>query len=302
MISIATACALVEPGLAHDFWLEASTFHPPRRSPIEIDFLVGHDGGRSRWPLRKERIVSFVDHGPDGAIDRRRSIDTIEAQRSGGARLSFTGEGTHVLAFESRPSSIELPAARFNDYAQKEGLTLAIRDREAMGAKSAPGRELYSRRAKILVQIGETPTANILKPLGQTLEIVTEKNPYVLGADEMLPVQVLFHGEPLSGALVDLESLSVGVFPIVTKTTDKFGRAEFSLPKIGAWKLNVVWATPCADDNDADFDTTFASLTFGFDQEKTNRGRVVSIARRRRQKPRAARIERGMHASLKERG
>jgi uncharacterized GH25 family protein len=83
-------------------------------------------------------------------------------------------------------------------------------------------------------------------------------------------VRVLFHGKPLAGALVDLESLSVGILPIVTKITDDRGRAQFSLPKTGAWKLNVIWTTPRADNDGAEFDTIFASLTFGYNEREND--------------------------------
>jgi hypothetical protein len=49
--------------------------------------------------------------------------------------------------------------------------------------------------------------------------------------------------------------------------TDDAGVASFSMPTRGSWLVSVVWTRRLADAADADYETTFSSLTFGFPEE-----------------------------------
>ena len=121
---------------------------------------------------------------------------------------------------------------------------------------------LYSRRAKALVQVGAQATDTVSQPIGQTLEIVPERNPYLVKPGEPLRVVVWFHGSPLPGASVVLESLGAGATHGTPALTDSRGSASWPLPSKGDWKVNVVWSYPI-DDPRADYETIFCSLTFG---------------------------------------
>ena len=161
----------------------------------------------------------------------------------------------------------ELPAIRFNDYANAEGLALVTAQRRRAGTLDTSGRERYSRRAKALVQVGRPTAADAAlatRPIGLKLEIVPDRNPYSLAATRVLPVHVVFQGRRLAGATVKLTNLANDDRPVATAVTDHAGRARFVIPSDGQWLLNVIWAEPVAGDPKADFDTTFSSLTFGF--------------------------------------
>ena len=188
--------------------------------------------------------------------------------------LSFAALGTHVLAFESTHATSNLPSIRYNDYIKVEGLAPAIHYRTRLNAMDTPGREFYSRRCKLLIQVGpatDKTQSQVTKPLGLTLEIVPERNPYALRPGEALPVRVLYEGHPLPGALVKLTNLEFDVRPVAMHLTDAAGRAVFDLPRKGDWLINVIWTKPIAGNPDADFDTTFSSLTFGFAQTSGSR-------------------------------
>ena len=77
-----------------------------------------------------------------------------------------------MLAIHSAHAVSDLPAVRFNEYLKEEGLVPAQRLRAQAGRTNAPGREIYSRRAKALVQVG-APIDNqrhVTQPIGLTLE------------------------------------------------------------------------------------------------------------------------------------
>jgi uncharacterized GH25 family protein len=117
-----------------------------------------------------------------------------------------------------------------------------------------------------LVQVGPpgADQPHVTRPIGLTLEIVPERNPYAPRASDALPVRVIYEGRPLPGALVKLTNLGADEKPVAQVRTDGAGRATFSVPRRGEWLLNVVWTKPIQGDAPGDFDTTFSSLTFGF--------------------------------------
>jgi len=257
----ATLLALLSgPAGAHDYWLEAQRFRLAAPGEVRLDFRVGHGDDVQPASLRWDRVVALRSYGPMGVRDQQATF-AIGAG-SGSARPRLEGEGTHILAYESYQSLSELEAAKFDKYAEDEGLTAIVAARA--GAGGGPGRELYSRRAKALVQVGAKPTANATEPVGHTLEIVPELNPYALGADRKLPIRVLFRGRPLPGARVDLTELNTGAAAIAVEKTGADGRAAFNVPERGTWKLNVIWGVPNPGNPRAEYETVFASLTFGF--------------------------------------
>ena len=171
-----------------------------------------------------------------------------------------------MIVLETTRAQSTLPSIRFNDYIKVEGMTPAIEQRARLRQGDRDGREQYSRRAKALVQVGDLTAdqAHVTRPVGLTLEIVPQKSPYALTPGEMLPVQILYEGKPLAAATVKLNNLDFDMKPFATHLTDAAGRTAFDVPRRGKWQLNVIWTKPLANNPAADFDTTFSSLTFGF--------------------------------------
>lgn len=247
---------------AHEFWLQPGRFQVAARGAAPAVLMVGAGEARERWNVGPGKVARLQVWGPDGVRDARAAL-----RAPGGAAdviLSYPAPGLHVVTFESRAARSVLPAGRFDDYLADSGLTAAIAARA--GANGRPGREVYSRRAKALVQVGvATPRDDAVATAaaGLTLEIVPEKNPYGLATGEALPVRVFYQGRPLAGALVKLFCLDLDHQALARRTTDTAGRAAFTMPRRGAWMLSVIWSRPVAA-RDADFETVFSSLTFGY--------------------------------------
>ena len=251
------------PASAHDFWLQPAHFKVAPGAAETMTIQVGHAEFRARWSGQSERVQRFVDVG---ALERHDLHGALHQTPDHDAILGFNRPGAHVLAFESNHASSVLPAIRFNDYLKFEGLTPALDLRARTGKTDTPGREIYSRCAKALVQVGpgDGPDAQVTTPVGLTLEIVPEKDPYTLKGGEPLPVQVLYQGHPLAGATVMLTNLEFDGQPLSTKLSDRSGRTAFVVPHVGTWLVNVLWTRPLRGHPEADFDTTFSSLTFGY--------------------------------------
>lgn len=259
----ATLVVLAAPASAHDFWIQPQSFHVKPAGTTAMSLQVGHGKDRQKSLMAADRVVRFESITSAGRADRRKALRLGDATVD--SVLTFKASGLNVLAFETNATYSELPALRFNDYLKAEGLTPAITQRAATNATGKPGKETYSRRAKALVQVGNyTPAddALVTKPVGMTLEIVPEANPYAPGFKEKLPVRIYYMGKPLAGATVMLNNLDFDSRPIKRVLSDASGRAVFDLPRNGSWQLNVIWTRPVT--GKADFETVFSSLTLGF--------------------------------------
>ena len=245
---------------AHNFWLEPELHTADPGEEVRINFKVGDAGAEaSDWGVYWERIASFRLYGPDGVADQQTAVRTTARGEVGGALVTVAEPGTYVLSFESNPSFSDLEGERFDRYVANEGLTAIAEDR--VDAAGENGTELYSRRAKALVQVGDERTANVTEPIGQVLEIVPLSNPFGMRAGEAFAVQVLWRGEPLEGATVHV------ITPFQNPQgdrliTDADGRASFTLEYGSRYLITTVWGVPAPNDRRADYLTIFSSLTF----------------------------------------
>ena len=252
----------------HDFWVQPNRYWLRPQAVTPLTLQVGHGPFRQRSPIPLGRITSFAAIAPNGmAIDLRGNLHLAGNAEDGDFRLPNPGGYVLVLETDDRAQS-RLPAIRFNDYLKVEGLTPALEQRERAHRMDADGSENYSRRAKTIVHVGPPGAgseAQVTKPLGLSLEIVPEQSPYTEPRPAILPVRVIYEGRPLAGALVKLTNLEHDATPLEMHRTDPAGRTSFAMPESGTWLLNVIWTKPLPSSGDADFETTFSSLSFGFD-------------------------------------
>lgn len=263
LLALGLLVAVASPAVAHDMWLQPKNFVQAAPGPAPLAFLVGHGPDRQRWDVEVQRVAALRSIGPAGTVDQRASLKPSGLGMD--VPIPLATSGVHVIVLQSRYAESNLPGRRFNDYLKQEGLTPAITLREMRGTSTQPGREIYSRRAKALVQVGAPTAADLAvltRPVGLSLEIVPEGNPY-LARSKPLPVRVFFEGKPLPGALVKLTNLDSDGRPVETRLTNGQGRVAFQIPKSGVWLLNVLWTKPITGNPKADFETTFSSLTFG---------------------------------------
>lgn len=245
---------------AHEFWLQPAQFWWQSAQTMPLTLLVGHGAESERSRIASRRIVRMEAIGPAGSLDLRNTLD------GGAAELRFDAPGAYVIALATdNQARSDLPAVRFNDYLRAEGLTPALAARELAGRRNAEGSERYSRQAKAIVQVGTSQQqTHVTQPHGLRLEIVPEISPYAAPKPARLPVRVMFESKALAGALVKMSQLGRESEPVTSRLTDESGRAVFQMPSQGRWLLHVSWTQPLPSEDEADFDTVFASLTFGF--------------------------------------
>lgn len=269
ILAVVAALALSTKALfAHDFWIEASKFHPGIHERVAFDLKVGQHFEGDSVPRNEKKIVRFVVRGPDGKSEDVLGVDG----RTPAGYWRPEALGLYVVGYRSNTTPIELEAVKFESYLAEEGLQPVIQARKASGDSDKKGREIYSRSVKSLILCGELPKADpkadraeALKGfdarLGLRLEVIPESNPYTLRVGGELPVHVLFDDKPLAGALVGFTAKSA-VGEEVRLRTDAEGRVKFKIAHTGEHLVRVVWMVKAPKDADADWESTWSSLTF----------------------------------------
>ncbi len=249
---------------AHDFWLLPSQFQIAEPTAVPIKFRVGHKQEENAWGLAWKRVVAIRNYHSMGVTDLSASLIPQNNLTEGMVKASLSDKGSHIIGFESYHSTSVLEAEKFNDYAKTEGLDLILATRERRGESDSPGREIYSRKAKTIIQVGDKLTSNATQAIGHTLEIVPVNHPYALTENGTIKVQVLLQGRPLANAQIELASLVNFEREEQQLRTDKNGMAEFNIEPTGSWMFNVIYGLPIRNDSRAEFETYFASLSIGY--------------------------------------
>ncbi|MBL8523642.1 MAG: DUF4198 domain-containing protein [Betaproteobacteria bacterium] len=257
----AIAAALGMPPLfAHDFWIEPSIFSAQPGQRIELRLRVGEHLAGDPVLLDAVRGRQFV---MQDAVERKPVAVRVAADPAGSVTVSRPG--LQVIGYFNQPARIELPAEKFNAYLKEEGLDSIIALRGQRNQTDSSARELYARCAKSLVLSGE-PDESGDRRLGFPLELLAERNPYTLAADQLLPVRLTFLDKPVEGALVMALS-SLNPAEKLSARTDRDGRVQFQLRASGMWLIKAVHMIEVSEGIDADWASYWASLTFALPGE-----------------------------------
>ena len=250
---------------AHEWWLTLSDYAPHYGEPLEVRAYsgVGFRGELKRWNPDRCLEFSWQTYRRFTLAPLARLDDSVWAKPT-----FFDRDGAWVQ-YQSNDANITLPAAEFDAYLADAGLYEPLAARRRLHAPVA-GRELYRRCAKAWITGKSIERAS--RPVGQPLELVPQTIP---GDGAQLRVRVLWQGKPLAGAIVKswrqpltAEGRSRGpaerdsVARVETQRTDPLGRAAFDVRQTGEWLLSVVHMVPSADTSAADWQSTWASMTF----------------------------------------
>jgi uncharacterized GH25 family protein len=241
---------------AHDMWIEPTAFLPDAGKIIGLRLRVGQDFLGDPLPHNSALIEQFVSVDSTG---RKPVVGRDGADPAGLVRVATPG--LLIIGYKSNPSPITLPAAKFNQYLQEEGLDAIADLRARRNQTNSDAREIFSRCAKSLVLSGIPNDTEADRALGFPLELVTLKNPYTLRAGQDLPVSLTYEGHPLSGALVVAMNHLNPAAKLMGRT-DKNGRVTFKLPEGGMWLIKAVHMIPAPAGTNAEWASFWASLTF----------------------------------------
>jgi uncharacterized GH25 family protein len=241
---------------AHDMWIEPTAFSPDAGKIVGLRLRVGQDLLGDPIPRDPALISQFISVD---SIGLKPVVGRDGADPAGLVRAA--APGLLIVGYKSNPSPIVLPAAKFNQYLNDEGLEAIAELRARRNQTGNDAREVFARCAKSLLSSGIPSDADTDRVLGFPLELVTLKNPYTLRAGEELPVSLTYEGRPLPGALVVAMNRTNPAAKL-TARTDKSGRVAFRLAESGMWLIKAVHMIPAAAGMNADWASFWASLTF----------------------------------------
>jgi hypothetical protein len=236
-------------------WIEPTTFSPQSGEIVAVRLRVGQDLLGDPLPRDPALINQFI---AKDAAGRKPIVGRDGADPAGFLRVAMPG--VVVIGYSSKPSSVELPAEKFNQYLNEEGLDAVAAVRVRRNETTLAAREIFARCAKSLVLSGP-PAGKGDQQLGFTLELIAERNPYELTAGGELPVRLMYDDRPLAGALVIAFNRAHPSEKIRIRT-DQDGRVRLRLSESGLWLVKAVHMIPAPASANADWASYWASLTF----------------------------------------
>jgi hypothetical protein len=242
--------------LAHDMWIEPGSYRPEIGRIMGLRLRVGQDFLGDPLPRVPSLIERFVVADSDGekAVVGRDGADP--------AGLFLPAKpGLVLVGYHSKPSAVVLTAQKFNQYLSEEGLETVAALREQRGETGAEAREQFVRCAKTLMLSGPAAASQSDRVLGFPLELVAERNPYLVKPGESLTVRLLYRGQPIAGVLVMALNQRDPAAKVSTRS-DAAGRVHLRLSQSGPWLIKAVHMIPTAAGSDHQWDSFWASLTF----------------------------------------
>src|SRR5215471_12743331 len=153
------------PLVAHDMWIEPSSFLPDPGTVIGLRLRVGQDFLGDPLPRDPALIDQFVTVDAAG----RKPVYGHDGGDPAGL-VRETDPGVLIIGYQSHPKAMVLPPATFNQYLKEEGLDAIAELRARRNQTNTGAREIFARCAKSLVRYGNPVDSQADRPLGFKLE------------------------------------------------------------------------------------------------------------------------------------
>jgi len=254
--ALALLVALAAPrAYGHDFWIEPARFRPDPGSALTLPVYVGQDFKGESVVFLPDLYERYVYVGPGG----ERPVAGVPGDDAG--RIPAVEPGLTVVGYRSIRDRVTFDTpGEFAAYLEKEGMERIAASKKRQPA-GRPISEIYSRAAKALIQAGPVREKPADRRLGFRMELIAERNPYALRPGEPLPLTLVYENRPLEGALV-IAFAKDRPREKLRARTDGHGRVRLALDRPGVWVVTSVHMVPAPPRTDADWESTWASLTF----------------------------------------
>jgi uncharacterized GH25 family protein len=244
---------------AHEFWIDPVSYTPAVGATVPIVFRIGSDFHGETFPYIRALDQHFSVTGPGG----KSKPETLDGDDPA-AEVKFATKGLAIVAHQRGQEDVVFKTmAAFEENLREEGLELLIEAHKSAGKPTADIRELYTRYAKALVQVGGGTGSD--KALGLPYELVAESDPYIHPNGQPFAVRFLRDGKPLAGALVKCfqrdKPDSVAPKPQEIRT-DADGRAACDISKSGEHMISTVHMVSGVAADRADWISHWATLSF----------------------------------------
>jgi len=243
---------------AHEFWLLPKKFTYKPGEKMTVDFMVGENFEGEFWDLNRHKVEKMTIYNRLSALDM---LPKIAKSAGNNLEYTFNNVGTHLVALESDNAYIELDPEKFDGYLTEDGLDYIKEERVKRGEQNIPSRELYSRYAKLLVQVGDKTDDTYKKSAGLKLEIIPSQNPYDLKSGDYMECKVLYRGNPEPNTLVKVWSHVGNRIFLQNIYTESDGAIRFPISSSGPWMVSSVKMIRSTSSR-AEWESMWASLVF----------------------------------------
>ena len=241
---------------AHDFWIEASRYHPESGADVALTWRVGVGFKGDTLPYITEWIDDFSVVTPVG----RRPINSIVGSDPV-ATLNSAGQA-FLVGYQGRRSFVELEPKKFNDYLRDEGMEYILQQRRERDEADRSAPEFFVRCAKALIAGEETADRAIYgAQLGYELELIPQGDPTALAPGDELDFVLLYRGEAIEGILVQAVSRANPDARSASRT-DSDGRVTLAFAAPSLFLVKAVHMIPLENDKTARWESFWASFTF----------------------------------------
>lgn len=243
---------------AHEYILLAAKYRLKKGDNLELHLFVA-DGFNIQMerPFQKEKTKRFELLTTDSVIDLTKENEALPVVNR---KVVFEGGG--LVHLERDYSRIELATPKFLAYLKEDHIEYIL---PKVNRSKPVQKERYTRYIKCLVQSENVYRDTLYKTItGQAFEIVLLQNPYLLKRGATLKAQVYFNGNPLVGKTITARNRT-GSEPslLLTSVTDAKGICSFKLQREGEWFLHATHMIVCPDKSDSDWESFWASYSFG---------------------------------------
>lgn len=179
-------------------------------------------------------------------------------------------DGLHVFSYESTLLSLTYKDwASFRSFAEHKDFPDIEKQHQNRDLPETDFKEIYVRFCKALIAVGEGHGKDL--NTGLETEFIALANPYTDTVDQGLPLLLMYKGAPRPDAQVELfERAPDGSVEITLHRTDDKGRVSVPVKPGHSYLVDaVVLRVPSktlADEEDAVWETLWASLTFAVPQ------------------------------------
>lgn len=256
--------------IAHEFWLQPQKYVFNNGETASIKFNVGESFTGENWTGNNDKINQLTHYTPS---NKQIDIAGLVSDKKGDSiQLKLEEDGTHMIIYNSKNSFINLVSAKFNPYLKEDGLSETVAYRKLHNETNKNGKEYYQRSVKTILQVGSLHTDALLKPTSLPLDIIPSENVYNLGNQGKNPIiqfTVLFNKKPLANKLVKVWHKTANQKTELTDLrTNSLGKIATKIALNGSYMISCVHMERNTIDTAADWQSYWASVTFGFPSHK----------------------------------
>jgi uncharacterized GH25 family protein len=244
---------------AHEFWLQPIKFFFEPGENLVVSFKSGENFIGQSWDFKTQRIEKLELYQESKSLNLS---DSIKEGEKDNLVFALTKIGTHLVLMQSNNAFMELDAEKFNAHLKEDGLDEILDHRKKTNTLADAGKEFYSLYSKLLIQVGDKKDDTYKQVAGFPIEIIPDKNPYVLKKGDPIRFKILFEGRPLFGIKVKVWNRFDNRTTLQNIYTEKDGTFEARISNPGPWMVSVVKMAP-SKQKGADWQSYRGSLVFG---------------------------------------